>query len=173
MLSRNFCENKCMCDTLWSLPNFCITWKLFREINYILKSLLKKLFSRNFFQKVVVQNFRKIHNVYHWKDKNFAHFIRKKFVKPEKASNLNEKRQISFSRKFLMADHHETNLYPGSERYILFSRYVCICKRNRGMGQFFGAVCGISTICHSNIKTAIKFLQWTTIMRYRLCLGTL
>ena len=45
--------------TLWSLLNFCITWKLFREINYIVNSLLKKLFSRKFFKKLWYKNFVK------------------------------------------------------------------------------------------------------------------
>ena len=44
-------------NTLWSLRNFCITWNLFREINYIVNSLLKKLFSRKFFKKSWYKNF--------------------------------------------------------------------------------------------------------------------
>ena len=36
--------------TVWSLRNFCITWELFREINFIVNSLLNKLFSRKFFK---------------------------------------------------------------------------------------------------------------------------
>jgi len=52
-----------LCDTQWSLLNFCITWKLFRETNHIVNSLLKELFSRKFFQKVGIQKFRKIHSV--------------------------------------------------------------------------------------------------------------
>ena len=47
------------CATVWSLQNFCITWNLFREINYIVNSLLKKLFSRNFFKKSWYKKFVK------------------------------------------------------------------------------------------------------------------
>ena len=39
--------------TLSSILIFCISWKLFREINFIVNSFVKKLFSRKFFQKVV------------------------------------------------------------------------------------------------------------------------
>ena len=53
-----FCQIRCKSSyvftrsiTLWSSLNFCITWKLFREIEYIVNSLLK------------VQKFRKIHSV--------------------------------------------------------------------------------------------------------------
>ena len=58
-----FCKN---CDSVyrtfpqcavWSLRNFCITWNLFREINYKVNSLLKKLFSRKFFKKLWYKNF--------------------------------------------------------------------------------------------------------------------
>ena len=43
--------------TLWSLRNFCITWELFREINFIINYLLKKLFSRKCFKKSWYKNF--------------------------------------------------------------------------------------------------------------------
>ena len=50
--------------TVWNLGNFCITWNLFREINYKVNSLLKKLFSRKFFKKFWYKNFViKLHNV--------------------------------------------------------------------------------------------------------------
>ena len=46
-------------DILWSFLIFCITWNLFREINHIVNSLLKKLFSQKFFKKLWYKNFVK------------------------------------------------------------------------------------------------------------------
>ena len=48
-----------MQPTVWSLRNFCITWNSFREINYKVNSLLKKLFSRKFFKNSWYKNFVK------------------------------------------------------------------------------------------------------------------
>ena len=43
--------------------NFCITWELFRESNLSVKLFPNKMFSRKFFKKAVIQNFRKLHRV--------------------------------------------------------------------------------------------------------------
>ena len=65
MIWQNFCEKIVavkFCNfhsvtlTLWSLLDFCITWKLFREINYFVNCLLRKLFSRKFFKKSWYKN---------------------------------------------------------------------------------------------------------------------
>ena len=49
--------------TLWKLQKFTVTEKKFRQINYLVISLLKTLFSRNFCQKRVTVNFRNFHTV--------------------------------------------------------------------------------------------------------------
>ena len=59
MFSRNFHSSISILSTLWSLRNFCITWKLFREINFLVNCLLRKLFSRKFFRKLWYKNFVK------------------------------------------------------------------------------------------------------------------
>ena len=60
--------------TVWSLWKFCITWKLFREINFIVKVLTKEVVFTEIFQKIVIQKFRKLHSVHHtvWSFTNFC-----------------------------------------------------------------------------------------------------
>ena len=60
--------------TVWNLGNFCITWNLFREINYKVNSLLKKLFSRKFFKKSWYKNFVKstVCTLWHWNLRSFS-----------------------------------------------------------------------------------------------------
>ena len=53
------------CDTVvWSLRNFCITWELFRQINFTVKLFTKEVvFTEIFQKKKVIQKFRKLHSV--------------------------------------------------------------------------------------------------------------
>ena len=37
--------------TVWSLRNFCITWEIFREINFTVKLFTKEVTFTKFFQK--------------------------------------------------------------------------------------------------------------------------
>ena len=37
--------------TVWSLRNFCITWKIFREINFTVKLFTKEVVLTEIFQK--------------------------------------------------------------------------------------------------------------------------
>ena len=50
--------------TVWSLWKFCITWKLFREINFIVKVFTKEVVFTEIFQKIVIQKFRKLHSIF-------------------------------------------------------------------------------------------------------------
>ena len=47
--------------TVCSLRNFCITWKLFREINFTVKLFTTEVVSTEIFQKTVIQKFCKLH----------------------------------------------------------------------------------------------------------------
>ena len=49
--------------TLWKLRKFTLTEKIFRQITYLVISLVKLLLSRNFCQKCVRVNFRNFHTV--------------------------------------------------------------------------------------------------------------
>ena len=78
LLSRNFllrkCESKssflphCVHVTLWKLRKFTftLTEKIFRQISYLVISLVKLLISRNFCQKSVKVNSRNFHTVHVW-----------------------------------------------------------------------------------------------------------
>ena len=72
LLSRNFCEKSVRENSgnfhtvaLRSEENekFTLTKKIFRQINYLVISLVKMLLSRNFCQKSVRVNFLKYHTV--------------------------------------------------------------------------------------------------------------
>ena len=63
----------CCCRTLWKLQKFTLTEKKFRQINYLVISLVKTLLSRNFCQKRVRVNFRNFHTVHTvWKMLRFS-----------------------------------------------------------------------------------------------------
>ena len=49
--------------TVWKNKKFSLNEKIFREISYLVTSLVKPLFSRNFCQKSVRENFRNFHTV--------------------------------------------------------------------------------------------------------------
>ena len=49
--------------TLWKLRKFTLTEKIFRQITYLVISLVKLLLSRNFCQKSVRENFCNFHTV--------------------------------------------------------------------------------------------------------------
>ena len=49
--------------TVWKNAKFTLTEKIFRQINSLVISLVKSLFSRNFCQKSVRENFRNFHTV--------------------------------------------------------------------------------------------------------------
>ena len=49
--------------TLWKNQKFTLTEKIFRQINYLVISLVKTLLSRNFCQKRVRVNFHNFHTV--------------------------------------------------------------------------------------------------------------
>ena len=51
--------------TLWKLRKFTLTEKIFRQITYLVISLVKLLLSRNFCQKCVRENSRNCHTVKH------------------------------------------------------------------------------------------------------------
>ena len=53
----------CCCRTLWKLQKFTLTEKKFRQINYLVISLVKTLLSRNFCQKRVRVNSCNFHAV--------------------------------------------------------------------------------------------------------------
>ena len=59
-----------MYSTLWKLQKFILT-KKFRQINFLVISLVIMLFSRNFWQKWVRVNFRNFHTTL-WKLRNFT-----------------------------------------------------------------------------------------------------
>ena len=48
--------------TVWKNQKFSLTKNFFREINYLVTSLVKMMFSRNFCQKSVKENFRNFHS---------------------------------------------------------------------------------------------------------------
>ena len=50
--------------TVWKNAKFTFTEKIFRQINYLVISLVKPLLSRNFCQKCMRVNFRNFHNVH-------------------------------------------------------------------------------------------------------------
>ena len=52
----------CLC-TVWINEKFTLILKRFRQIIYLVISLVKPLFSRNFFQKSMRVNFRNFHTV--------------------------------------------------------------------------------------------------------------
>ena len=66
-------------STLWKNQNFTLTEKIFRQINYLVISLVNALVSRNFCQKCVRENFRNFHTVEI--AEIFSHFFHKNFVK--------------------------------------------------------------------------------------------
>ena len=51
--------------TVWKLRKFTLTEKIFRQITYLVMSLVKMLLSRNFCQKRVRVNFRNFHTAVH------------------------------------------------------------------------------------------------------------
>ena len=53
-------------STLWKLRKFTLTEKKFRQITYLVISLVKLLLSRNFCQKCVRVNSRNFHTVQEW-----------------------------------------------------------------------------------------------------------
>ena len=50
-------------STLWKYKKFTLTEKIFRQITYLVISLVKLLLSRNFCQKCMRGNFRNFHTV--------------------------------------------------------------------------------------------------------------
>ena len=59
-----FCEYNIYTQcTLWKLRKFTLTEKIFRQITYLLISLVKLLLSRNFCQKYAGVNSRSFHTV--------------------------------------------------------------------------------------------------------------
>ena len=48
--------------TVWKNQKFSLTKNFFREINYLVTSLVKMMFSRNFCQKSEKENFRNFHS---------------------------------------------------------------------------------------------------------------
>ena len=72
LLSRNFCQKRVrekfrnfhsVMHTLWKLQKFSLTEKKFRQINYLVISLVKPLLSRNLCQKSVRVNFCNFYTV--------------------------------------------------------------------------------------------------------------
>ena len=65
VISRNIFRTVLMISigTVWKNEKFTLTEKFFRQINYLVISLVKQLLSRNFCQKCVRVNFRNFHSV--------------------------------------------------------------------------------------------------------------
>jgi len=59
---------------VWKNEKFTLTEIKFRQINYLVNSLVKPLLSRNFCQKSVRENFRYFHTVFTklWQLKHFS-----------------------------------------------------------------------------------------------------
>ena len=68
---RNFHSVHC---TLWKLRKFTLTEKIFRQITYLVISLVKLLLSQHFCQKSVRVDFRNFHTVVYtvWKNEKFT-----------------------------------------------------------------------------------------------------
>ena len=58
--------------TVWKNEKFSLTEKKFRQINYLVISLVKPLLSRNFCQKSVRENFYTVQLTEYWKDEKFS-----------------------------------------------------------------------------------------------------
>ena len=74
LFSRNFCQKSVRVNisdvhtvycTLWIFYKLTLTENKFRQINYLVISLVKILLSRNFRQKYVSEIFREFHTVYY------------------------------------------------------------------------------------------------------------
>ena len=64
--------------TLWKSQKCTLTEKKFRQINYLVISVVKTLLSRNFCQKIVKVNYRNFHTVPHQCD-NVERKVSQKF----------------------------------------------------------------------------------------------
>ena len=60
--------------------NYCITWEIFREINFTVTLFTKEVTFTEFFQKTVIQKFRNLHSVQLGRNKNLLWLV-EKFVK--------------------------------------------------------------------------------------------
>ena len=81
--------------TLWKLQKFTLTENKFRQINYLVISLVNTLLSRNFCQKRVRVNFRNTVTLWYRLLCNlFSYFSRNQFKVFSKHSNFTEKSYV-------------------------------------------------------------------------------
>ena len=66
LFRKNYAKSMYSLNTLWKLRKFTLTEKIFRQITYLVISLVKLLLSRNFCQKCVRVNSRNFHTVQEW-----------------------------------------------------------------------------------------------------------
>ena len=128
---------------MWSLQNFCITWKLFREINFIVKLFNKEVTFTKIFQKTVIQKFCKLHTVLCvLKTEIYSHFFGKNFVK------------ATFLLKTLLNSWFDEIFF--SLARVKFSFFHTFCEMHREIH------------CHAKFSSnqfAVKFFSKTLIWR--------